>query len=41
VQSREKWEVRDHAQLDPVPFADRVEQARREHAATTEQSVGE
>jgi hypothetical protein len=32
VDSREKWEVRDHADVDPVPFAERVEQARKEHA---------
>jgi hypothetical protein len=32
VDSREKWEVRDHAQTDPVPFADRVERARKRHA---------
>jgi hypothetical protein len=32
VNSREKWEVRDHADRDPVPFADRVERARKQHA---------
>jgi hypothetical protein len=32
VNSREKWEVPDHAAIDPVPFADRVEAARKEHA---------
>jgi len=32
VNSREKWEVRDHADIDPVPFADRVENARKAHA---------
>jgi hypothetical protein len=31
VDSREKWEVRDHAKTDPVPFADRVERARKQH----------
>lgn len=28
----ERWEVADHEGMDPVPFAQRVEQARREHA---------
>lgn len=32
VNSREKWEVRDHAKTDPVPFAERAEQARKKHA---------
>lgn len=32
VNSREKWEVHDHADVDPVPFADRVEGARKQHA---------
>jgi hypothetical protein len=32
VNSREKWEVHDHADVDPVPFADRVETARKDHA---------
>ena len=26
VDSRERWEVADHHDVDPVPFADRVEQ---------------
>jgi hypothetical protein len=29
--SRERWEVADQHAGDPVPFADRVERARREH----------
>jgi hypothetical protein len=37
VNSRERWEVADHANRDPVPFADRVEQARRRHAALVEE----
>jgi hypothetical protein len=36
VAAREHWEVADHgtedSDVDPVPFADRVERARREHA---------
>jgi hypothetical protein len=32
VDAREKWEVADTADTDPVPFADRVERARRAHA---------
>ena len=36
VDAREHWEVADSgtedSDIDPVPFADRVEQARREHA---------
>lgn len=32
VNAREKWEVADTDDVDPVPFADRVERARREHA---------
>jgi len=38
VDSREHWEVADQgtedSNVDPVPFADRVEQARREHERT-------
>ena len=36
VDSRDKWEERDHTNRDPVPFADRVEQARRDHARLVE-----
>jgi hypothetical protein len=32
VNAREKWEVADTVDVDPVPFADRVERARRQHA---------
>ncbi len=32
VDRREHWEVTDHDDSDPVPVADRVEQARRSHA---------
>jgi hypothetical protein len=31
VGGRERWEVADHSDADPVPFADRVEQTRRRH----------
>jgi len=41
VQSREKWEVRDQVDRDPVPFADRVERARRKHAATVGEEDGQ
>jgi hypothetical protein len=32
VDAREKWEVADHINGDPVPFAERVERARTQHA---------
>jgi hypothetical protein len=32
VDARERWEVADQADVDPVPFGERVERARREHA---------
>ena len=32
VNSRDRWEVADHADLDPVPFARRVESARDAHS---------
>lgn len=32
VDALEHWEVADDADLDPVPFSDRVERARHEHA---------
>jgi hypothetical protein len=35
VDGREGWEVADHDDADPVPFADRVERARRAHAELT------
>jgi hypothetical protein len=33
---RERWEVADHDDTDPVPFAARVERARRAHAELVE-----
>ncbi len=32
VDSREHWEVADHDDTDPIPFAARVERARHEHS---------
>jgi hypothetical protein len=32
VDAREHWEVADRADVDPVPFAERAETARKEHA---------
>lgn len=32
VDARERWEVADHFDIDPVPFSDRIERARRRHA---------
>jgi hypothetical protein len=40
VGRREPWEVADHDDTDPVPFAERVEQARRNHAALTQSPEG-
>jgi gluconate 2-dehydrogenase subunit 3-like protein len=31
IGAREKWEVADHHAIDPVPFSQRVERARRQH----------
>ncbi|HEY7052237.1 MAG TPA: gluconate 2-dehydrogenase subunit 3 family protein [Mycobacterium sp.] len=31
VNAREKWEVADHHDVDPIPFADRIERARKAH----------
>ena len=36
IDAREKWEVADHNDLDPVPFAARVERARKDHADLTD-----
>lgn len=36
INSRDRWEMTDHDAADPVPFAARVERARRRHAAFTE-----
>jgi hypothetical protein len=35
VGKREGWEVADHHSADPIPFAERVERARRRHRQTT------
>jgi len=35
VGARDRWEAPDRRDLDPVPFAGRVEQARHEHARLT------
>jgi hypothetical protein len=34
VDAREKWEVADHHDVDPIPFAARAERARKEHDAS-------
>jgi len=31
IDAREHWEVADHRDVDPVPFAQRVEEARHQH----------
>jgi hypothetical protein len=36
VGGRERWEVADHDDADPVPFAGRVERARQQHANLVE-----
>jgi hypothetical protein len=36
VGGRERWEVADHDDADPVAFADRVERARQQHANLVE-----
>jgi hypothetical protein len=36
VGGRERWEIADHDDADPVPFADRVERARSQHADLVE-----
>jgi hypothetical protein len=38
VGGRERWEVADHDDADPVPFVDRVERARKSHARLVERS---
>lgn len=35
VNARERWEVADHHDVDPIPFVDRTERARRSHAELT------
>ena len=32
VDARERWETADHHDIDPMPFIDRAEQARQQHA---------
>jgi Gluconate 2-dehydrogenase subunit 3 len=39
VGGRERWEVADTDDTDPVPFAGRVERARTQHAALVEREV--
>jgi hypothetical protein len=34
IDAREKWEVADHHDVDPIPFAERAERARQSHAAS-------
>ena len=41
VNAREKWEVADHDNVDPVPFADRIERARKAHDDITGGSSSE
>jgi hypothetical protein len=36
VNARDKWEVADHRDADPVPFAERTERARKRHAELVE-----
>ena len=38
VNSRERWEVADHSDQDPVPFAERTERARKRHAELVERN---
>ena len=40
VDARERFEVRDASDADPVPFASRVEQARKRHAALVDRELG-
>lgn len=40
VGKREGWEVADHFGEDPVPFAERVERARRNHAQINSKRAG-
>ncbi len=41
IDAREKWEVADHHDVDPVPFSDRVERARHQHRTLTGQATDE
>jgi len=35
INARERWEVADHHDVDPIPFVDRTERARRDHGRLT------
>ena len=35
VNARERWEIADHDDVDPIPFVQRTQRARRQHAAAT------
>jgi hypothetical protein len=41
VNARERWETPDRVDLDPVPFAGRVDRARKAHADLTDPPVGD
>lgn len=41
INAREKWEVADHHDVDPVPFAARIERARKADDHITGSSAGE
>lgn len=41
IDKREGWEVADHDDTDPIPFADRVERARRKQAAVAGERIGD
>jgi hypothetical protein len=41
IDARERFEVRDAADKDPVPFASRVEQARKRHADFVDHELGD
>jgi hypothetical protein len=34
VNARDRWETADRGDVDPIPFVERTERARRQHAAT-------
>ncbi len=38
--ARERWEVADHHDVDPIPFVDRIERGRRNHGRLTGASDG-
>jgi hypothetical protein len=41
IDARERFEVRDAADTDPVPFAARVERARKRHADLVDRELGD